>query len=93
MINITPTFLFEYSNTAKGIPEGNDTKLYLPPGNGRFGDFALLATEHSQCIHRTNFYPSAFTVHSQYMASSYRIFLSLNMMVKSFLNKFNSLLI
>ena len=30
MINITPTFLFELSNTAKGIPEGNDTKLYVP---------------------------------------------------------------
>ena len=27
MINITPTFLFELSNTAKGIPEGNDTNL------------------------------------------------------------------
>ena len=30
MINITPTFLFELSNTAKGIPEGNDTNLYVP---------------------------------------------------------------
>ena len=30
MINITPTFLFEYFNTAKGIPECNDTKLYVP---------------------------------------------------------------
>ena len=30
MINITPTFLFELSNTAKGIPESNDTKLYVP---------------------------------------------------------------
>jgi len=30
MINITPTFLFELSNTAKGIPEGNDTGLYVP---------------------------------------------------------------
>ena len=30
MINITPTFLFELSNTAKGIPEGNDTNLCIP---------------------------------------------------------------
>ena len=29
MINITPTFLFELSNTAKGIPEGNDTNLQV----------------------------------------------------------------
>ena len=30
MINLTPTFLFELSNTAKGIPEGYDTRLYVP---------------------------------------------------------------
>ena len=30
MINITPPFLFELSNTAKGIPEGNDTNLQVP---------------------------------------------------------------
>ena len=30
MINITPTFLFELSNTAKGIPEGNNTNLQVP---------------------------------------------------------------
>ena len=30
MINITPTFLFELSNTAKGIPEGNNTNLHVP---------------------------------------------------------------
>ena len=30
MISLTPTFLFELSNTAKGIPEGNDTILCIP---------------------------------------------------------------
>ena len=30
MINITPTFLSEYRNTSRGLPEGIDTKLNIP---------------------------------------------------------------
>jgi len=30
MINLTPTFLFELSNSEKGIPDGNDTNLCIP---------------------------------------------------------------
>ena len=30
MIDITPTFLYEYSNIYRGIPEGYNTNLYIP---------------------------------------------------------------
>jgi len=30
MINLTPTFLSEYHNTSRGLPEGIDTKLNTP---------------------------------------------------------------
>jgi len=30
MINLTPTFLSEYHNVSRGLPEGTDTKLKVP---------------------------------------------------------------
>ena len=30
MINLTPTFLSEYHNASRGLPEGIDTKLNIP---------------------------------------------------------------
>ena len=30
MINLTPTFLSEYHNASRGLPEGLDTKLNIP---------------------------------------------------------------